>query len=186
MSVPRSMSRAFVAARITCRCSLTSTRHASCSPPLAVTAAPTPVLPRILSLTAAEPNRSGRSARTCPRPYLAGALKHLPAAEIMFDRYHVKAQLSKAVDEVRKAERGDHADLLRHSRYLWLRNPRSHRRPGQLPARPGNRRQGGHATDLSTLNKPVTVGRFVATSGEKTWPSMGRKHGREWGETDGR
>jgi transposase len=55
--------------------------------------------------------------------YLAGALKHLPCAEITFDRYHIKAQLTKAVDEVRKAERHEHADLLRHSRYLWLRNP---------------------------------------------------------------
>jgi transposase len=55
--------------------------------------------------------------------YLAGALKHLPCAEITFDRYHIKAQLTKAVDEVRKAERHEHGDLLRHSRYLWLRNP---------------------------------------------------------------
>jgi transposase len=57
--------------------------------------------------------------------YLAGALKHLPAAEITFDRYHIKAQLSKAVDEVRKAERREHGELLAHSRYLWLRNPRN-------------------------------------------------------------
>lgn len=57
--------------------------------------------------------------------YLAGALKHLPTAEITFDRYHVKAQLTKAVDEVRKTERREHSDLLRHSRYLWLRNPRN-------------------------------------------------------------
>lgn len=55
--------------------------------------------------------------------YLAGALKHLPEAQITFDRYHVKAQLTKAVDEVRKTERSEHRDLLRHSRYLWLRNP---------------------------------------------------------------
>jgi len=55
--------------------------------------------------------------------YLKGALTHLPSAEITFDRYHVKAQLTKAVDEVRKAERSEHGDLLRHSRYLWLRNP---------------------------------------------------------------
>lgn len=55
--------------------------------------------------------------------YLTGALAHLPNAEITFDRYHVKAQLTKAVDEVRRAERKEHGDLLRHSRYLWLRNP---------------------------------------------------------------
>jgi hypothetical protein len=57
--------------------------------------------------------------------YLIGALEHLPAAEITFDRYHIKAQLTKAVDEVRRAERAEHGQLLRHTRYLWLRNPRN-------------------------------------------------------------
>lgn len=57
--------------------------------------------------------------------YLAGALEHLPAAEITFDRYHIKAQLTNAVDEVRRAERVEHTELLRHTRYLWLRNPRN-------------------------------------------------------------
>ncbi len=55
--------------------------------------------------------------------YLTGALEHLPEAEITFDRYHVKAQLTKAVDEVRRSERKEHGALLARSRYLWLRNP---------------------------------------------------------------
>lgn len=55
--------------------------------------------------------------------YLTGALRHLPAAEITFDRYHVKAQLSRAVDEVRRSEANEQSELLRRSRYLWLRNP---------------------------------------------------------------
>lgn len=55
--------------------------------------------------------------------FLSGALEHLPDAEITFDRYHVKAQLTKAVDEVRRAERADHGELLKRSRYLWLRRP---------------------------------------------------------------
>jgi len=55
--------------------------------------------------------------------FLSGALEHLPEAEITFDRYHVKAQLTKAVDQVRRAERAEHGELLRHSRYLWLRRP---------------------------------------------------------------
>ncbi len=57
--------------------------------------------------------------------YLTGALEHLPEAEITFDRFHIKAQLTKAVDEVRRAERSEHTELLRHTRYLWLRNPRN-------------------------------------------------------------
>ncbi|MCA1681337.1 MAG: ISL3 family transposase, partial [Actinobacteria bacterium] len=55
--------------------------------------------------------------------FLSGALEHLPEAEITFDRYHVKAQLTRAVDLVRRAERAEHGDLLKRSRYLWLRNP---------------------------------------------------------------
>ena len=55
--------------------------------------------------------------------FLSGALEHLPEAEITFDRYHVKAQLSKAVDEVRRGERREHHDLLKGTRYLWLRRP---------------------------------------------------------------
>jgi transposase len=55
--------------------------------------------------------------------FLTGALEQLPEAEITFDRYHVKAQLSKAVDEVRRAEAKEERELLRRSRYLWLKNP---------------------------------------------------------------
>jgi len=55
--------------------------------------------------------------------FLSGALEYLPEAEITFDRYHVKAQLTKAVDQVRRAERAEHGELLKRSRYLWLRNP---------------------------------------------------------------
>jgi transposase len=55
--------------------------------------------------------------------YFSGVLEHLPQAEITFDRYHVKAQLSEAVDKVRRAERREHGELLKGSRYLWLRRP---------------------------------------------------------------
>jgi transposase len=55
--------------------------------------------------------------------YLAGTLKHLPAAEITFDRYHIRSHLSKAIDEVRRAEATEHAALLKNTRYLWLKRP---------------------------------------------------------------
>jgi len=55
--------------------------------------------------------------------YLAGTLKHLPAAEITFDRYHIRSHLSKAVDEVRRADAGEHRALLKNTRYLWLKRP---------------------------------------------------------------
>lgn len=55
--------------------------------------------------------------------FLSGALEHLPNAEITFDRYHVKAKLSEAVDLVRRAERHEQHDLLKSTRYLWLHRP---------------------------------------------------------------
>ncbi len=65
----------------------------------------------------------GEVCQDMSEAFLSGALTHLPAAEITFDRFHVKAQLSKAVDEVRRAERLEQGELLKRSRYLWLRRP---------------------------------------------------------------
>ena len=55
--------------------------------------------------------------------YLAGVLKHLPGAEITFDRYHIRQHLSRAIDEVRRAEAKQHKGLLKNTRYLWLKRP---------------------------------------------------------------
>jgi transposase len=57
--------------------------------------------------------------------YLAGVLKHLQSAEITFDRYHIKQQLNKAIDEVRRAESKQHKELLKNTRYLWLKRPKN-------------------------------------------------------------
>jgi transposase len=57
--------------------------------------------------------------------YLAGVLKHLPAAEITFDRYHIRQQLSKAIDEIRRHEAKEHKQLLKNTRYLWLKRPKN-------------------------------------------------------------
>ena len=57
--------------------------------------------------------------------YLAGVLKHLQKAEITFDRYHIKQQLSKAIDEVRREESKQHKELLKNTRYLWLKRPKN-------------------------------------------------------------
>ncbi len=52
-----------------------------------------------------------------------GTLKHLPKAEITFDRYHVRSHLSQAVDEIRREEAKRHKDLLANTRYMWLKRP---------------------------------------------------------------
>src|SRR6266581_8119001 len=70
-----------------------------------------------------EPAQVREVCQDMSEPYLFGVLGNLLQAAITFDRYHVKAQLSRAVDEVRRQERKVQAGLLKGSRYLWLRNP---------------------------------------------------------------
>lgn len=55
--------------------------------------------------------------------YREGVAEHLPGAQITFDRFHLVKLLGEAVDQVRRAERADHRELLARSRYLWLRRP---------------------------------------------------------------
>ena len=55
--------------------------------------------------------------------YLAGVREHLDNAQVTFDRYHVKQKLSEAIDEVRRAEAKQHKELLKNTRYLWLKRP---------------------------------------------------------------
>ena len=54
--------------------------------------------------------------------YLAGIRENFPEAEIVYDRFHLKQAVSRAVDEVRRAE-GKERKELRGTRYLWLKRP---------------------------------------------------------------
>jgi len=56
-------------------------------------------------------------------PYLAGVREHFKQAEVTFDRFHVKQKLSEAIDTVRRAEAKEQKELLRNTRYLWLKRP---------------------------------------------------------------
>ncbi len=49
--------------------------------------------------------------------------EHLGQAEVTFDRFHVKQKLSEAIDEVRREEAKQHKQLLKNTRYLWLKRP---------------------------------------------------------------
>jgi transposase len=57
--------------------------------------------------------------------YLGGVRDKLPHAEVTFDRYHVKQKLSEAIDTVRRAEAKEHKQLLKNTRYLWLKRPKN-------------------------------------------------------------
>ena len=52
--------------------------------------------------------------------YMKGAREAFPEAGITFDRFHVQRLMNRAVDEVRRAERGERPELNR-TRYLWLK-----------------------------------------------------------------
>jgi transposase len=60
------------------------------------------------------------------QPYIDMIKKNLPAAVLVFDRFHIVQNLLKAVDEVRRQEavtlKQINPDLLARSRYIWLKN----------------------------------------------------------------
>lgn len=55
--------------------------------------------------------------------FISGVESCFPQAQITFDRFHVKALLNKAMDEVRKRERRRHAELKGH-KYTFLKSPK--------------------------------------------------------------
>ncbi len=65
----------------------------------------------------------GEVCQDMSEAYQKGVREHLPNAEITFDRFHVKQKLSEAIDEVRRAESKHHKQLLKNTRYLWLKRP---------------------------------------------------------------
>lgn len=61
------------------------------------------------------------------RSYINAVKARAPQAVIVFDKFHIVSHLTKAVDDVRRQEiraKGQtHKDLVKNSRYLWLKNP---------------------------------------------------------------
>ena len=61
------------------------------------------------------------------KAYISGALRHVPQADIVYDRFHVTKHLNEAVDKVRKNEhremRQKKDTSLSGTKYLWLKNP---------------------------------------------------------------
>jgi transposase len=55
--------------------------------------------------------------------FLKGTLTYLPQAEITFNRYHIRSHLCKAIDEVRREESKHERELLKDTRYMWLKRP---------------------------------------------------------------
>ncbi|MGH3717387.1 MAG: ISL3 family transposase [Pseudonocardiaceae bacterium] len=53
--------------------------------------------------------------------FISGIKAHLPNARMTFDRYHLAAELSEAIDTVRRDEVRTRPEL-KHTRWLWLKN----------------------------------------------------------------
>jgi transposase len=70
-----------------------------------------------------DPEKVSEVSQDMSEAFLKGTRENLPNAEITFDRYHVRSHLSKAVDEVRREESKHHKELLKNTRYLWLKRP---------------------------------------------------------------
>lgn len=58
------------------------------------------------------------------KAFISGIGEHLPNAAMTFDKFHVAAKLSQAVDEVRRAEVKSRPELT-GTRWLWLKNHRN-------------------------------------------------------------
>jgi transposase len=54
--------------------------------------------------------------------FISGAHHYLEHAQLVFDRYHLTAKLTDAVDAVRKTEAGKRGELT-GSKYTWLKRP---------------------------------------------------------------
>jgi transposase len=53
--------------------------------------------------------------------FISGIAQHLPNVTMTFDRYHLAAKLSEAIDAVRRQEVATRPEL-KHTRWLWLKN----------------------------------------------------------------
>jgi transposase len=68
-----------------------------------------------------DPQRVHTTSSDMSTAFIAGIKEFLPNARLTFDRYHVAATLSEAVDTVRRAEIATRPEL-KHTRWLWLKN----------------------------------------------------------------
>ena len=69
-------------------------------------------------------------------PFLAAIRATLPGADIVHDKYHLVSYLTKAVDTVRRMEHKSlkldgQEDLLKGTRFTWLRNPENWTEKGE-------------------------------------------------------
>lgn len=75
-----------------------------------------------LYLNGGNPRQLSFISMDMSKSYQSGALQFFPRSEIVFDKFHIKLGISKAVNVVRAKEVNNNALLIK-SKYLWLSNP---------------------------------------------------------------
>ena len=68
-----------------------------------------------------DPNNIEQFIMDMSKSYKAGCEQYFSQSEIIFDRFHIKMGLNKAIDKVRKSEVG-YVEKLKNTKYLWLKN----------------------------------------------------------------
>jgi transposase len=76
--------------------------------------------------------------------FISGAKTYFPDAKITFDKFHVIKRINEEVDQVRREESREN-DLLRGTRYIWLKNP------GNLTTKQSNQMASLSKTNIKTL-----------------------------------
>jgi transposase len=68
-----------------------------------------------------DPSKVTDTSSDMSTAFISGIAQHLPNASMTFDRYHLAAKLSEAIDTVRRQEVATRPEL-KHTRWLWLKN----------------------------------------------------------------
>jgi transposase len=74
-----------------------------------------------LAVHGGDPKKITDTSSDMSAAFISGIGAHLPNARMTFDRYHLAAKLSEAIDTVRRREVATRPEL-KHTRWLWLKN----------------------------------------------------------------
>ena len=110
-------------------------------------------------------------------PYIDAVKKRLPNALLVFDKFHIVRHLLDAVDTVRKEEaqklKSDNPELLKKSRYIWLKNPWNLTESQKI-----------RLSDLEKLNLKINRAYLLKEAFRKFWdysyPAWAKKYLNQW------
>jgi len=110
-------------------------------------------------------------------PYINAIKKRLPDALLVFDKFHIVRHLLDAVDKVRKEEaqklKSENPELLKKSRYIWLKNPWNL-----------TDKQRVRLSDLEKLNLKINRAYLLKEAFRKFWdysyPAWAKKYLDQW------